>query len=99
MKRTFIVFNDPGHAWAKVPLDVLPSVGLTAADFTTFSYLNRGHIFLEEDCDLGRFARAFEAQHGESPRFTERHCNNQSRIRSFWPNTEQARGYAEKGLI
>lgn len=81
MKRTFTVYSDPGHAWIKVPEADIKAVGLKAADFTRYSYIDKGHMFLEEDCDAGKFLDAFKRVHGVEPRQAVRHCNSQSRVR------------------
>jgi hypothetical protein len=35
-------------------------VGLDVEDFTAYSYRNGEHLYLEEDCDAGRFLLAWE---------------------------------------
>ena len=93
MQRTFIIYNDPGHAWAKVPTAAISAVGLKASDFSGFSYLGNGCMFLEEDCDLGRFIKAYQALNNTDPKFNEKHCNNQSAIRHKHNNNPAAARY------
>lgn len=89
MQRTFEAIADAGHGWAKVPLTVLAELGLSRKDFTVFSYLRfdpkRGRfadvIYLEEDCDLSKFAQVYRQRTGQEPRFRDRHCDT-ARLRT-----------------
>lgn len=94
MRNVFDFYADPGHGWAKVDLKTLAKLGLSPADFSSFSYLKGDNIYLEEDADL----TAFVNRHG-NVRFREHHTDNESRIRSYWPNTDQGRAYQAEGLI
>jgi hypothetical protein len=51
---------DAGHGWLKVHIYDAADVGLYAEDFTAYSYRNGEHLYLEEDCDAGRFLLAWE---------------------------------------
>jgi hypothetical protein len=51
---------DAGHGWLKVHVYDARDVGLDAEDFTAYSYRNGEHLYLEEDCDAGRFLLAWE---------------------------------------
>lgn len=82
MQTVFDVYNDPGHAWAKVPSRVLAELGFLPWDFSGYSYVGRDCLFLEEDCDLGRFAARYREVTGRDPMWREHHCNGRSRIRS-----------------
>lgn len=93
MQRTFTVYTDPGHGWIKVPAASIKELGLKAADFSVYSYIDDGHMFLEEDCDAGKFLDAFAAKHGFEAKQTVRSCNGQSRVRSKWNNTPEAARY------
>jgi hypothetical protein len=84
---TFI--SDDGHGWLRVSKEDLAAVGLTAADFSRYSYRNRTAIgscreyYLEEDCDAGKFIRAFVAKHGNEPQIKEVYQRGQSPIRDL----------------
>lgn len=93
MKRTFIAYTDPGHGWLKVPAASIKEVGLKAADFSVYSYIDQGHMFLEEDCDAGKFLDAFARVHGVEAKHTVRTCNGHSRVRYKWSNTPEAARY------
>jgi len=93
MQKTFQVYNDPGHGWCKVPLAVIEAIGLTEGHFSSYSYRNGDALFLEEDCDLGTFAKAFTEKTGSPPSFKDNYCNGRSRIRSF-ASVRSGEGYA-----
>ena len=63
----FEIHVDPHHAWLKVTSDDIEAVGLCSADFSRFSYRDGGILYLEEDCDLGRFADAYKKVNGAAP--------------------------------
>ena len=45
--------SDNGHGWLRVPLSEVE--GLT---ISTFSYMDKTHAYLEEDCDMTTFVKA-----------------------------------------
>jgi len=96
MKRTFTVYADPGHAWAKVGLDVLARIGLTTEDFSAYSYRFGDYIYLEEDADLTFFMGEYARKTGMEPQFNTRHCNNRSVIRSYRSNVPGAGYYRRR---
>lgn len=57
----FDFHTDAGHGWLKVHVYDARDVGLDPEDFTAYSYRHGDHLYLEEDCDAGRFAHAWEA--------------------------------------
>ena len=48
---------DSGHAWLEVPIEELKTLGI-ADKISTYSYMNNGMAYLEEDCDAPVFAAA-----------------------------------------
>lgn len=82
MQNVFDVYNDPGHAWAKVPARVLAELDFAPWDFTGYSYVGRDCLYLEEDCDLGRFVVRYREVNGRDPLWREHYSNRSSRIRS-----------------
>ena len=63
-EQPFNFHVDPGHGWLEVPADDIAAVGLTAAAFSTYTYVDTekpgGPIYyLEEDCDLPLFVLAY----------------------------------------
>ena len=50
---------DSGHGWLKVSKQEL--INLSIEDkISTFSYMNKDDVYLEEDCDAGIFQRSKE---------------------------------------
>ena len=66
--RTYVIYEDAGHAWIKVPVLELFALQI-ASDITPYSYIYRGHAYLEEDCDLCKFFNAYHAVKGRDPKF------------------------------
>ena len=63
---TFSLHSDPAHGYLYVTAYDLQRAGVTAVDFTTFSFLGRnGSMYLEEDCDMSRFAERWEGRVGK----------------------------------
>lgn len=81
MNHTFTIESDGGHGWLIVPLPTLAAVGLTTTDFSTYSYIDAESVYLEENCDLAIFGRAFKTKYSSHPTIVERHVPGQSPIR------------------
>ena len=81
MKLDF--YEDPGHGWLAVPLEVLDMLGLID-QISPYSYMRGGLAHLEEDCDFSLFCRAMNDR---ALFFTlrHRHTDNRSRIRNYDP--------------
>jgi hypothetical protein len=73
MNATFIKHSDPGHGWLEVTPSDLKEVGLALSDISGYSYKNRRgtRFFLEEDCDLSTFFKAYKAKTGAYPTTVE----------------------------
>jgi hypothetical protein len=50
-------------------------LNLSARDFTRYSYvsLDGQRLYLEEDCDAGKFIDTYRARFGCEPKITEKH--------------------------
>lgn len=70
----FTYHTDPGHGWLEVSAADLKAVGLTAKDFSAYSYRGNGKLYLEEDCDASKFVAAYEAKHGRKAEYQERYA-------------------------
>lgn len=57
---------DPGHAWLRVPVELLADKELRES-ISHYSYMDSEFAYLEEDCDFGRF-EAFWFGNGALPR-------------------------------
>ena len=79
MKLDF--YEDPGHGWLAVPLELLDTLGLIDR-VSRYSYLRGRYAHLEEDCDYSLFAQAMRERNVP---FTirEHHTDNRSRIRGY----------------
>ena len=79
----YVFHSDPSHGWLVVPMHELRSLGI-ADRITPYSHQSRdGKVaYLEEDCDLGTFARAkgWEPD-GSAPIFSMTPSNRDSFIR------------------
>lgn len=78
----FKVYADPQHAWVAVKVKMLEELGI-ADKISGFSYLKGKTAYLEEDCDLGVFVKAYTEKFGKKPEFLEKHTNKRSAIRSY----------------
>lgn len=80
-KITLNFYQDPGHGWARVPLQLLQDLNISE-QVSSYSYMRGGYAYLEEDCDLSRLLGAAQAA-GLTVKLREFHTNNQSRIRGY----------------
>lgn len=80
MEYTF--HADPGHAWLAVPTAELFALGI-ASEISGHSYVKGKTAYLEEDCDAGRFIKAWEIKNGQKMKFKETHTNDESPIRGY----------------
>ena len=71
MAKTFQHISDPGHGWLKITKEDAHEVGLTVFNFSSYSYFRETTVdfemYLEEDCDIEVFLRAYKEKHGELP--------------------------------
>lgn len=87
MKTVYDFYSDPRHGWLKVSRKELEELGI-ADDISSYSYQYNNHVYLEEDCDLGRFIEAKERVHPgfrEIARLKEHYTDRSSRIRGYAP--------------
>jgi hypothetical protein len=57
-QSVFTLYVDNGHAWAKVPREMLVQMGIVK-DITHYSYQRGDYVYLEEDGDLDTFVKAY----------------------------------------
>ena len=82
MKTKFYYYQDPGHAWAAVPVSLLEQLGIVGK-ISAFSYWRGKTAYLEEDCDLAVFFDAYRAAFGTDPVLVSKHSDDRSPIRSY----------------
>ena len=89
--------SDNGHGWLIVSQADVQALGLTADDFTHYSYtsvIDGGFMFaLEEDCDAYKLHTASKAQ-GIEWNYTERTCSR-SDVRN-WDSIERIQSHAQE---
>lgn len=61
----YIFFSDPGHSWLEVPYEFIRYMNI-GATISKYSYFHAGKVYLEEDCDAGRYMEAFQRITGTS---------------------------------
>lgn len=81
----FNFYTDPGHGWLKVPMKLLKELKIEK-DISCHSYYRKGHVYLEEDCDLLKFVNAMKEQRNWT--FLEQnikssHTDRSSKIRNY----------------
>ena len=85
--------SDAGHGWLIVKASAVKELGLTANDFTHYSYTSviDGVFALEEDCDACKLHTTCKAQ-GIEWNYTERTCDR-SDVRN-WDSIERIQSHA-----
>ena len=73
MTHKFKFIVDPGHAWLRVPHEVITEVGMLAHAFSGYSYIDGTYMYLEEDCDAGLFVHVYKAKFGVEPNMVIEH--------------------------
>jgi hypothetical protein len=76
-----VMHSDPGHAWLAVKLSEIEMLGIKA-DISSYSYVKGKTVYLEEDCDAGKFIQAMRAK-GIEVEVKEGACRPRSPIRYF----------------
>lgn len=81
-KLSLVIFEDPGHAWLRVPQAVLQNIGVAPGDISTYSYRKGKYAYLEEDCDAPVAVKQFVAA-GIAIDVKVHYCNNDSSVRKM----------------
>lgn len=81
----FNFYSDPSHGWVKVPESLLKELGIQK-QISSHSYYRNKFVYLEEDCDFGKFCKAMKEK--KQITITEQyikpfHTNRSSKIRSY----------------
>jgi hypothetical protein len=83
---------DAGHAWMAVSADEIRNLKI-ADQISGYSYLSKGIVYLEEDCDAPRFIQAARsAGIGFNPSLEKRY-NGNAPIRRMGRFVEYAQNY------
>jgi hypothetical protein len=77
-------YSDPGHSWLKVKYSELEKLGIQC-QISSFSYRNGDDVYLEEDCDAGKYIVAMNKA-GKALNFkTRSYTTPSSRVRTYDP--------------
>ena len=87
--RTFTYLMDPGHGWLIVSRGDLAEAGMSAADFSSCSYVSGDTVALEEDCDMPRFLKRLD-ERATPYRLREQHTIRDAYVRHWASNLEPA---------
>ena len=70
MNKTFIKHNDAAHGWLEVSYEDVTDLNIQN-EISEFSYINKTieSIFLEEDCDMNLFCKAYKAKYNKEIKF------------------------------
>jgi len=71
----YVLVEDPGHGWLAVTVEELVDLKI-AHKISGYSYIKDTIAYLEEDCDLGVFVRAYKEKYGQPPAFEEIYVEN-----------------------
>lgn len=74
MIRTLNFHTDPGHGWLEVDRRELESMGIDT-DISHYSYQHKNKVYLEEDCDAGKYLKELD-KNGVKYRFNEKYQAN-----------------------
>ena len=58
--HNFTFYEDPGHGWLEVPIELIRMYNLKD-QITSYSYMDKDNVYLEEDCDAGVLLRHLKA--------------------------------------
>jgi len=82
--KTYTFFEDSGHGWLKVAKKELRELGIES-EVSGYSYATKNFAYLEEDCDMTLFVKAFEAKTGtkwdSNVNMTVKYTDGQSGVR------------------
>jgi len=66
MNKTYTLYSDPSHGWLQVQRKELEELNIIN-NVSEYSYINGEFVYLEEDCDLNLFIKAYENKYNVKP--------------------------------
>ena len=75
-------YCDPGHGWMAVKAHEIINLGILHK-ISSYSYIRGKTVYLEEDCDAAEFFKAYREKYGADPKYTYKHTDRRSPIRSY----------------
>jgi len=80
--KIFKAYSDDGHGWMAVKIADLCELGIEN-QISVYSYQKGESVYLEEDCDLITFVKAFELKFNTKIQMKFVRINGRSVIRSY----------------
>ena len=74
--KNFKFYSDAGHGWLAVKKSEIQALNVTD-QISSCSYQKGKTAYLEEDCDMGIFLRAYAQKHGEESFFVLHNAKSQ----------------------
>jgi hypothetical protein len=68
--KTYKYYTDPAHGWLAVKFDDIKKLGI-GNQISHFSRYKGNTAYLEQDCDMPLFVRAFTQTFGQEPKITQ----------------------------
>ena len=87
MNKTYTLYSDPGHGWLKVQRKELEELNIIN-NVSEYSYINGEFVYLEEDCDLNLFIKAYENKYNVKPIIKE--CSQENTGIRFYGRFKKA---------
>jgi len=56
--KSYTFYEDPGHGWLQVPKKDITELNIQD-DISDYSFVDDDNVYLEEDCDVAIFIRAW----------------------------------------
>ena len=85
--KTYTFYSDPSHGWLEVQKKELEELNIFNK-ISEYSYINGDLVYLEEDCDLSLFIKAYKNKYNTKPIIKESSLDNHN-IR-FYGRLEKA---------
>lgn len=82
MKHSYNYHVDPGHGWLAVPKMDLEELGIRNL-ISGYSYQSGNTAYLEEDCDMSVFFKAYREKFGKDPVIVEKYHANRAPCKSY----------------
>ena len=83
MRKIFTLHTDNGHGWLRVTIAEITMLRFHVNDFSRYSYRKNDDLYLEEDCDAGKFLTAYQRMYNLQPTIHVENYNGSSPIRRY----------------
>lgn len=70
LPQSFLFISDAAHGWLKAPLTDLALLGIEQ-EISPYSYVHKGYVYLEEDCDYLVYMTAYHKATPVAPTICE----------------------------